>query len=86
MTLSPSGSDAVVTGHPGRAWSIMLIGGVLGWISGQSWSIDGGFGEAFLLGLGLGLPVAIDVDLGSFVGHPGTPRHRVSGGCRRGSW
>lgn len=49
MTLSPSGSDAVVTGHPGRAWSIMLIGGVLGWISGQSWSVERGFGEVFSL-------------------------------------
>ncbi|MFB9731403.1 hypothetical protein [Ornithinimicrobium kibberense] len=54
MTLSPSGSDAVVTGHPGRAWSIMLIGGVLGWISGQSWSIDRGFGEAFSLFMAFG--------------------------------
>ncbi|WP_289018247.1 hypothetical protein [uncultured Ornithinimicrobium sp.] len=54
MTLSPSGSDAVVTGHPGRAWSIMLIGGVLGWISGQSWSVDRGFGEAFSLFMAFG--------------------------------
>ncbi|MGC5584492.1 hypothetical protein ACQE98_00170 [Ornithinimicrobium sp. W1679] len=54
MTLSPSGANAVVTGHPGRAWSIMLVGGVLGWISGQSWSVERGFGEFFSLLMAFG--------------------------------
>ena len=38
-----------------------------------------------LLGLGLGFPVAVDMDLGSFVGHPWTPRRRVFSGRRRAS-
>lgn len=47
MTLSPRGSSAVVYGSPGKGWAIMLVGGVLGWISSQSWSTGRGFGEIF---------------------------------------
>lgn len=49
MSLSPRGSTAVVTGDPAKGWWIMLIGGVLGWVSGQSWGGDRGFGEVFQL-------------------------------------
>ncbi|AXH96335.1 hypothetical protein [Ornithinimicrobium avium] len=61
MSLSPRGSTAVVTGNPGKGWVIMLVGGVLAWISGQSWSVGRGFGEPFQLVMAYGTLVAIAV-------------------------
>lgn len=73
MTLSPSGSNAVVTGHPGRAWAIMLIGGVLGWISGQSWSVERGFGEIFSLFMAFSTLAVIAAPAQLIAGHAARP-------------
>lgn len=61
MSLSPRGASAVVTGNPAKGWVIMLLGGVLGWISGQSWSVGRGFGELFQLVMAYGTLVAVAV-------------------------
>lgn len=61
MTLSPRGSSAVVHGDPVKGWVIMLVGGVLAWISGQSWSLGRGFGEAFSLLMAYGTLAALAV-------------------------
>jgi len=61
MTLSPRGSSAVVHGSPGKGWTIMLVGGVLAWISGQSWATGRGFGEVFSLLMAYGTLAAIAV-------------------------
>lgn len=61
MSLSPRGATAVVTGSPGKGWAIMLVGGVLAWISGQSWSVERGLGEIFPMFMAYGTLVAIAV-------------------------
>lgn len=61
MTLSPRGSTAVVHGNPAKGWTIMLFGGVLAWISGQSWSTGRGFGELFSLLMAYGTLAALAV-------------------------
>lgn len=47
MTLSPHGSSAVVTGSLRKAVPIMVLGGILAWVAGQSWSVQRGSGELF---------------------------------------
>ncbi|WP_022926059.1 hypothetical protein [Serinicoccus marinus] len=47
MTLSPHGSSAVATGSLRKGLPIMLLGGVLAWVAGQSWSVQRGSGEVF---------------------------------------
>lgn len=47
MTLSPHGSSAVITGSLRKGLPIMLLGGVLAWVAGQSWSVERGAGELF---------------------------------------
>lgn len=49
MSLSPRGASVVGVGHPVKGWLIMLVGGVLAWLSGQSWSVNTGSGVAFQL-------------------------------------
>lgn len=73
MSLSPRGSTAVVTGNPGKAWAVMLVGGVLAWISGQSWSVGRGFGEPFQLVMAYGTLVAIAVPATLLAGKTSMP-------------
>ncbi|WP_281965267.1 hypothetical protein [Serinicoccus marinus] len=47
MTLSPHGSSAVATGSLRKGLPIMLLGGILAWVAGQSWSVQRGSGEVF---------------------------------------
>ncbi|WP_010147455.1 hypothetical protein [Serinicoccus profundi] len=47
MTLSPHGSSAVATGSLRKGLPIMLLGGILAWVAGQSWSVERGSGEVF---------------------------------------
>ncbi|GAA5163816.1 hypothetical protein [Ornithinimicrobium tianjinense] len=49
MSLSPRGASVIGVGHPVKGWLIMLVGGVLAWVSGQSWSVNTGSGVAFQL-------------------------------------
>jgi hypothetical protein len=73
MTLSPRGSSAVVYGSPGKGWAIMLVGGVLAWISGQSWSTGRGFGEVFSLLMAYGTLAAIAVPATLVAGRASQP-------------
>lgn len=73
MTLSPRGSTAVVYGSPGKGFAIMLVGGVLAWISGQSWSIDRGFGEFFSLLMAYGTLAAVAVPATLVAGRTSRP-------------
>ncbi len=61
MSLSPRGATAVVTGNPSKGWAILLVGGVLAWISGQSWSVGRGFGEPFQMVMAYGTLVAVAI-------------------------
>ncbi|WP_130011420.1 hypothetical protein [Serinicoccus sediminis] len=47
MTLSPHGSTAVATGSLRKGIPVMLLGGILAWVAGQSWSVQRGSGEVF---------------------------------------
>lgn len=47
MTLSPHGASAVATGSLRKGLPIMLLGGILAWVAGQSWSVQRGSGEVF---------------------------------------
>lgn len=47
MSLSPHGSSAVVTGSLRKGIPIMVLGGVLAWVAGQSWSVQRDAGEFF---------------------------------------
>lgn len=73
MTLSPHGSSAVVHGNPGKGWAIMLVGGVLAWISGQSWSAERGFGEVFSLLMAYGTLAALAVPATLVAGRASQP-------------
>lgn len=61
MSLSPHGCSAVVTGSLRKGLPIMMLGGVLAWVSGQSWSVEHGVGEAFQMLMAFGTLVAIAV-------------------------
>ncbi|MFK5690792.1 hypothetical protein ACI3EY_14090 [Ornithinimicrobium sp. LYQ92] len=54
MTLSPHGSTAVDTGSLRKGLPIMILGGILAWVSGQSWSVQRGSGELFQLVMAYG--------------------------------
>lgn len=73
MSLSPRGASVVQVGQPLKAWFIMLIGGVLGWISGQSWSVERGSGELFQLIMAFGTLVVIAVPAALIAGLTGRP-------------
>ncbi|KUG58456.1 hypothetical protein AVL62_11185 [Serinicoccus chungangensis] len=47
MSLSPHGSSAVATGSLRKGVPVMLLGGILAWVAGQSWSVQRGSGEVF---------------------------------------
>lgn len=47
MSLSPHGASALVTGSLRKGLPIMVLGGVLAWVSGQSWSLGRGVTEIF---------------------------------------
>lgn len=51
MTVSPRGATAVSTGEPVKGWLVMLLGGVVAWISGEAWSEARGTVEPFALAL-----------------------------------
>lgn len=40
-------ASAITHGSTGKAVSTMVIGGVLAWIAGQSWSVERGAGDLF---------------------------------------
>lgn len=61
MTLSPYGSSAVVSGSLRKGIPIMVLGGVLAWVSGQSWRLERGAPEAFPLLMAFGTLIAIAV-------------------------
>ncbi|WP_122262696.1 hypothetical protein [Ornithinimicrobium cerasi] len=61
MSLSPRGSSVVGVGQPVKAWLIMLVGGVLAWITGQSWSIERDAGEIFQLVMAFGTLAVVAV-------------------------
>ncbi|GGK78753.1 hypothetical protein [Ornithinimicrobium pekingense] len=73
MTLSPRGASAVVHGSPGKGWMIMLVGGVMAWISGQSWSTGRGFGEVFSLLMAYGTLAALAVPATLVAGRSSKP-------------
>lgn len=60
-TLSPYGSSALVTGSLRKGVLIMLLGGVLAWLSGQSWSLRQGGPEVFALVMTFGTLVAVAI-------------------------
>jgi hypothetical protein len=51
----------VGVGQPLKAWLIMLVGGVLAWITGQSWSIERDAGELFQLVMAFGTLAVVAV-------------------------
>lgn len=65
MSLSPYGSSAVVTGSLRKGIPMMLLGGVLAWVSGQSWRVERGDLEVFpvLMALGTIVTVAVPAQL-----------------------
>ncbi len=73
MSLSPRGSSAVGVGHPVKGWLIMLVGGVLAWISGQSWSVERGAGEFFQLLMAFGTLAVVAVPAQLIAGRTGRP-------------
>lgn len=54
MTLSPHGSTAVDTGSLRKGLPIMLLGGVLAWVAGQSWHVERGSGDLFQIVMAFG--------------------------------
>lgn len=73
MSLSPRGASAVGVGHPVKGWLIMLVGGVLAWISGMSWSIDRGAGEVFQHVMAFATLVVVAVPAMLIAGRTGRP-------------
>lgn len=61
MSLSPHGSSALVTGSLHKGLSIMVLGGVLAWVSGQSWSLERGGPEFFPLVMAFATIIAIAI-------------------------
>lgn len=59
--LSPYGSSALVTGSLRKGVPIMALGGVLAWVSGQSWTLERGAPEAFPIVMAFGTLVAVAV-------------------------
>jgi hypothetical protein len=73
MSLSPRGASVVGVGHPMKGWLIMLVGGVLAWISGMSWSIDRGAGEVFQHVMAFATLVVVAVPAQLIAGRTGRP-------------
>lgn len=61
MSISPYGSSAVVTGSLRKGIPIMLLGGVLAWVSGQSWRMERAELEVFPMLMALGTIVTVAV-------------------------
>lgn len=61
MTLSPHGSTARVSGSLRKGLPVMVLGGVLAWLSGQAWSIEPGQGDLFQLIMVFGTIAAMSV-------------------------
>lgn len=61
MSLSPHGSSALVTGSLRKGLPIMILGGVLAWVSGQSWSLERGGPESFPLVMAFATIIAIAI-------------------------
>lgn len=73
MSLSPHGSSALITGSLRKGLPVMLLGGVLAWVSGQSWSVERGSGEVFQLGMVYATLIAIAVPAQLICGPRGKP-------------
>lgn len=73
MSLSPRGSSAVGVGHPVKGWLVMLVGGVLAWISGQSWSVERGAGETFQMVMAFATLAVVAVPAQLIAGRTGRP-------------
>lgn len=71
MSLSPRGASVVGVGHPVKGWLIMLVGGVLAWISGQSWSVERGAGEIFQIIMAFGTLAVVAVPAQLIAGRTG---------------
>lgn len=73
MSLSPRGASAVRTGRPAKAWWVMLIGGILAWVSGQSWSVQRDAGEVFQIVMAFGTLAAMAFPAQLIAGRTGRP-------------
>lgn len=60
MTLS-HGSTAVADGSLAKGLPIMLLGGVLAWVTGLAWTGDGGGARVLQLGLAFGTLVTVTI-------------------------
>ena len=81
MTLSPHGSSAVVTGSLRKGVPIMLLGGVLAWVAGQSWSVQRGAGEFFQVLMAYGNLAVMAVAAQLIAGPRGRPWLMASAGA-----
>lgn len=61
MSLSPHGSSAVVDGSLRKGLPVMLLSGVLAWVSGQSWNTAYGRDTLFELLMTFGTLAAMTV-------------------------
>lgn len=59
--LSPYGSSALVTGSLRKGVPMMLLGGVLAWVSGESWALERGAPELFPILMAFGTLVAVAI-------------------------
>lgn len=73
MTLSPHGSSAVVTGSLRKGIPIMVLGGILAWVAGQSWSVERGAGEFFQVLMAYGNLAVMTVAAQMIAGPRGRP-------------
>lgn len=73
MSLSPYGSSAVVVGSLRKGLPIMVLGGVLAWISGQSWTMERGGPEVFPLFMAFGTLMGIAIPAQLVAGREGRP-------------
>ena len=81
MTLSPHGSSAVVTGSLRKGLPIMLLGGVLAWVAGQSWSVERGAGEVFQVLMAYGNLAIMTVAAQLIAGPRGRPSIMATAGA-----
>jgi hypothetical protein len=73
VSLSPQGSRGVVTGSIRKGLPVMLLGGVLAWVSGQSWSVERGAGEFFQLLMAYATLVVVAIAAQFITGPRGRP-------------
>ncbi|MFX0538647.1 hypothetical protein ACQBAT_13820 [Ornithinimicrobium sp. Y1847] len=81
MSLSPRGSTMVRLGHPVKGWLIMLIGGVLAWITGMSWSIEASTGDTFQVIMAFGTLLVMAVPAQMIAGRTTPPWAMAAAGA-----